>query len=74
MVLDPTRDEETEGGGVIVIAVMPGSQQVTQWWQAGRFEGQDVGEALELCADGCGSVRQLMEAKLKDSYRQKIEK
>lgn len=67
MVLDPTMKEENSGAGVMTVALMPGSQQVTQWWQEGRFEGQKVAEALELCTDGCGCVHKMMEAKLKAS-------
>lgn len=64
MVLDPTQEEEKNGAGVMTIALMPGSQQVTQWWQEGRFDGQKVAEALELCTDGCSCVHKMMEAKL----------
>lgn len=46
------------------MAVMPSSQEVTQWWQDGRFTGRDVREALELCTEGCDNVRKFMEAKL----------
>lgn len=67
MVLDPTKEEEKNGTGVMAIALMPGTQQVTQWWQEGRFDGQKVAEALELCTDGCGCVHKMMEAKLKAS-------
>lgn len=49
----------------MTVALMPGSQQVTQWWQEGRFDGQKIAEALELCTDGCGCVHKMMEAKLK---------
>lgn len=71
MVLDPTKEEERSGAGVMTIALMPGSQQVTQWWQEGRFDGQKVAEALELCTDGCGCVHKMMEAKLKASTSKK---
>lgn len=69
MVLDPTQKEEKSGDGVMAIAVMLGSQQVTQWWQEGRFDRQKVAEALELCADGCGSIHKMMETKLKMAAR-----
>lgn len=67
MVLDPTHAEEKSGAGVMAIALMPGSQLVTQWWQEGRFNGEEVAEALELCTDGCGCVHKMMVAKLKAS-------
>lgn len=67
MVLDPTKQEESNGAGVMAIALMPGSQQVTQWWQEGRLDGQKVAEALELCTDGCSCVHKMMQAKLKAS-------
>lgn len=65
MVLDPTHAEEKNGAGVMAIALMPGSQLVTQWWQEGRFNGEEVAEALELCTDGCSCVHKMMVAKLK---------
>ncbi|CAM9240258.1 unnamed protein product [Ectocarpus sp. 4 AP-2014] len=71
MVLDPTKEEAKSGAGVMTIALMPGTQQVTQWWQEGRFDGQKVAEALELCTDGCGCVHKMMEAKLKASTTKK---
>lgn len=67
MVLDPSDEEERNGTGVMAVAMMGGSQQVTQWWQDGRFDGQRVTEALELCIDGCTYVHKMMEAKLKAS-------
>lgn len=70
MVLDPTREEEEKGAGVMTIAMLPGSQQVTQWWQDGRFDGQKVAAALELCTDGCSCVHKMMETRLLSSARQ----
>lgn len=67
MVLDPTIGEEKSGKGVMAVAMMPGLQQVTQWWQQGRFDPQEIAKALELCSDGCGCVHKMMEAKLKTS-------
>ncbi|CAM9873484.1 unnamed protein product [Sphacelaria rigidula] len=70
MVLDPTREEEGKGAGVMTIAMLPGSQQVTQWWQDGRFDGQKVAAALELCTDGCSCVHKMMETRLLSSASQ----
>ncbi|CAN0346138.1 unnamed protein product, partial [Discosporangium mesarthrocarpum] len=64
LVLDPTREEEKEGAGLMAVALMPGSQQVTQWWQEGRFDGRQVAQALELCTDGCACVHAMMKTKL----------
>ena len=72
MVLDPSDEEERNGTGVMAVAMMGGSQQVTQWWQDGRFDGQRVTEALELCTDGCICVHKMMEAKLKASASSSI--
>lgn len=72
MVLDPSGDEERNGTGHMVVAMMGGSHQVTQWWQDGRFDGQRVNEALELCTDGCICVHKMMEAKLKASASSSI--
>ena len=63
--MDPTQSEEqSQSSGSMTIAVMPGSQEVTQWRQQGRLGGQTAAKATELCMDGCASMHALMTARL----------
>jgi exosome complex component MTR3 len=62
--LDPTQEELKAGSGSMMIAVMPSSQEVTQWWQEGRLKGTTAVKAIELCMDGAASMHALMKAKL----------
>ncbi|CAM9742463.1 unnamed protein product, partial [Phaeothamnion confervicola] len=47
--MDPTAEEEATCDGVMMVAVMPSSQEVTQWWQRGNLERRVVAAAIELC-------------------------
>ena len=68
--LDPTAtEEEDEGGregegGVVGLALMPASGEVTQLWQEGRLDGTAMERALEVATDGALMVHAMMRKRL----------
>jgi len=68
--LDPTAtEEEDEGGregegGVLGLALMPASGEVTQLWQEGRLDGTAMERALEVATDGALMVHAMMRKRL----------
>lgn len=68
--LDPTATEEEgdgvrEGeGGVLGLALMPTSGEVTQLWQSGRLDGTAMERALEIATDGALMVHAMMRKRL----------
>ena len=65
--LDPTAGEERGeggGGGVLGLALMPVSGEVTQLRQEGRFDGKTMEKALEVATDGALMVHAMMRKRL----------
>ncbi len=68
--LDPTATEEEgdgvrEGeGGVLGLALMPASGEVTQLWQEGRLDGTAMERALEIATDGALMMHAMMRKRL----------
>mmetsp|Transcript_38589 Transcript_38589/g.49234 ORF Transcript_38589/g.49234 Transcript_38589/m.49234 type:complete len:266 (-) Transcript_38589:138-935(-) len=62
LLLDPTLCERQaqQGFGVMTVAILPANQEVTQWWQEGQIEQSKIGEAVELCRDGCANLHKMM--------------
>ncbi|EFC50201.1 3'-5' exoribonuclease/RNA-binding protein-like protein [Naegleria gruberi] len=61
IIVDPTNLEYKYASGGMVCAYMSNLNQVTQLSQVGDMSYQKIGEAMDLCIDGCSKLNQLMQ-------------
>lgn len=60
IVLDPSREEELQGDGKLMLAYMPSLGKVTYMLQAGKIHHSQLQEAVDLCTDACSGILKTM--------------
>lgn len=56
LLLDPSADETFREDASLALAATGGGGEATQVVAAGRWEGEELREALELCMGGCAQL------------------
>mmetsp|Transcript_18319 Transcript_18319/g.28695 ORF Transcript_18319/g.28695 Transcript_18319/m.28695 type:complete len:273 (-) Transcript_18319:40-858(-) len=70
LMLDPTREEEEEGKGTMVVAYLPHLEEISHIMHtSGEISPQSFAEAMEICVDGCVKLQKVMKEALEEGFK-----
>ena len=67
LLLDPSFIEERSSDGLLTLAMMPTTNEVTQLTANGAWPNTKTAEAMELCMDGGSQLDELLREQLRAS-------